>query len=124
MIEFSVQLANEPGQLARVARELGNAGVNIQSLAAMTTGPDGVVKMVVDHEDAARAVLDEAGLDFTEHRVVRASLDDQPGALADLADALAGTGVNIEAVYLIPSDDDRLHFALAVDDPDSAERAM
>ena len=122
MIEFSVQLANEPGQLARVARQLGNAGVNIQSLAAMTTGPEGVVKMVVDHDDDARAVLVHAGLAFTEHRVVRASLDDQPGALADLADALAGTGVNIEAVYLIPSDDDRLHFALAVDDPASASQ--
>ena len=40
MIEFSVNMANRPGQLATLARELGAAGVNIETLAAVSTGPD------------------------------------------------------------------------------------
>jgi hypothetical protein len=48
MIEFSVQMTNRPGQLATLARELGTAGVNIETLAAITSGPEGFIKLVVD----------------------------------------------------------------------------
>jgi hypothetical protein len=121
MIEFSIHMSNRPGQLAMLARELGSADVNIQSLAAMTSGPEGFVKLVVDDDQSARRVLDEAGLAFQERRIVTAVLRDQPGALADMTEALAATGVNIEAMYLLQgSSDDGMQFAIAVDDPDTA----
>jgi hypothetical protein len=120
MIEFSVKLANRPGQLATLARELSTAGVNIDTMAAFTDGPEGLVKMVVDDHTAARRVLTEAGLSFDERRVVSAILHDQPGALADMAEALAATGVNIEAMYLLHSSEEGLHFAVVVDDHEQA----
>jgi hypothetical protein len=33
---------------------------------------------------------------------------------------LANSGVNIEAMYLLHANGDSLHFAVAVDDPDTA----
>ena len=50
MIEFSVNMVNRPGQLATLARELGAAGVNIETLAAFSTGPEAYVKLVVDND--------------------------------------------------------------------------
>ncbi len=120
MIEFSVKLSNRPGQLATLSRELAAAGVNIEALAAITSGPEGFVKMVVDHEDSARRVLQDAGVGYEERRIITAVLHDKPGALADMAEALATIGVNIEAMYLLRSNGDGLHFAVAVDDPESA----
>lgn len=120
VIEFSVQLANKPGQLATLTRELGDAQVNVRSLAAITNGPEGFVKLVVDKDEAAREVLVRSGVDFQEHRVITATLEDKPGALAELAEALANTGVNIEGIYLLTADDEYLHFALAVDDVHAA----
>ena len=76
--------------------------------------------MVVDHEEAARRVLREAGVGYEERRIITAVLHDKPGALADMAEALATIGVNIEAMYLLHSNDDGLSFAVAVDDPESA----
>jgi len=64
-------------------------------------------------------VLTEAGVSFDERRIITAVLHDKPGALADLAEALAVTGVNIEAMYLLHSSPEGLHFAVAVDDPES-----
>jgi hypothetical protein len=122
MIEFSVQMANRPGQLATLARELGGAGVNIQALAAMTAGEEGQVKMVVDNEGIARRVLLDAGVHFSERRIISAILHDTPGALADMTEALAETGINIEAMYLLQSSPEGLHFAVAVDDPDTAQQ--
>ena len=124
MLEFSVSMANRPGQLANLARELATAGVNIEALAAMTDGPDGYIKLVVDDETSARSVLQSAGVHFEERRVINAILHDSPGALADMAEALANTGVNIEAMYLLRSNSEGLHFAVAVDDPESAKQRL
>lgn len=121
MIEFSVKLTNRPGQLATLSRELATAGVNIEALAAITTEHDGLVKLVVDEEYAARRVLNDAGMNFEERRVITAVLHDKPGALADMAEALANTGVNIEAMYLLHSNAEGLHFAVAVDDHETAQ---
>jgi hypothetical protein len=120
MIEFSVNMANRPGQLATLARELGAAGVNIETLAAVSSGPESSVKLVVNNDDAARRVLKDAGVHFEERRIVSAVLHDQPGALAQMTEALAATGVNIEAMYLLHASSEGLHFAVAVDDPDKA----
>lgn len=124
MIEFSVKLSNRPGQLATLSRELATAGVNIEALAAITAGTDGFVKLVVDQEEGARRVLTDAGMSFEERRVISAVLHDKPGALADMAEALANTGVNIEAMYLLNSNSEGLHFAVAVDDADVATAHM
>lgn len=124
MLEFSVNMANRPGQLASLARELASAGVNIEALAAMTDGPDGYLKLVVDDDSAARDVLKGAGVIFEERRVINAILHDSPGALAHMAEALAATGVNIEAMYLLHSNAEDLHFAVAVDDPETAEHRL
>ena len=122
MIEFSVNMVNRPGQLATLARELGAAGVNIETLAAFSTGPEAYVKLVVDNDDSARIVLKNAGVPFEERRIVSATLHDQPGALAQMAEALAATGVNIEAMYLLQAGSEGLRFALAVDDPEKATK--
>ncbi len=90
----------------------------------MTDGPDGYIKLVVDDDSATRGVLKEAGVHFEERRVINAVLHDSPGALADMAEALSATGVNIEAMYLLHSNAEGLHFAVAVDDPESAQHRL
>ena len=124
MIEFSVNMVNRPGQLATLARELGEAGVNIETLAAFSNGPEAQLKLVVDNDESARRVLAQSGVVFDERRIVSATLHDQPGALAQMAEALAATGVNIDAMYLLDAEGDELRFALAVDDPDKADEHL
>ncbi len=121
MIEFSVKLSNRPGQLATLSREMATAGVNIEALAAISADDHAFVKLVVDEDEAARNVLNSAGMSFEERRVISAVLHDKPGALADMAEALANTGVNIEAMYLLHSSAEGLHFAVAVDDHETAK---
>lgn len=124
MIEFSVKLANRPGQLATLSRELASAGVNIETLAAITSGPEGFVKLVVDDDTSTRRVLNDAGVSYEERRIINAVLHDKPGALADMTEALAATGINIEAMYLLHSSAEGLHFAVAVDDADVAQQRI
>ncbi len=120
MTEFTVHLANRPGQLATLARRLADAGVNLEAFAAFAWGEEGVVRLMADDDDTARRVLDEASLAYDEKRVIATIVPNRPGALATLTESLAATGVNIDAMYLLHSNGGMLHYALAVNDPDTA----
>ena len=98
--------------------------MNIEALAAITDGPNGYIKLVVDDESVVRRVLKDAGVRYQERRVIEATIHDSPGALADMAEALAKTGVNIEAMYLLHSNAEGLHFAVAVDESESADQRL
>jgi hypothetical protein len=120
MKEFSVTLANQPGQLATLARRLSDAGAQIESLAAIAEDGDSLIRFMPDDSDIARRVLRDAGLPFEEKPVLDTFLPRTPGALADVAQRLADAGVNIDSIYLLHSNAEGLHFAVTVDDPQVA----
>ena len=120
MKEFSVTLANKPGQLATLAGRLADAGVHIESLAAIGADGESLVRFMPDDAVATRRVLDGAGLVYEERPILDTFLPDEPGALASMAKRLAEAGVNIDSIYLLHSNAEGLHFAMTVDDPDLA----
>ena len=79
-----------------------------------------MVRLMANDVDTTRRVLTEAGVRFEEQRVVETVIKDSPDALASMTRRLADSGVNIEAMYLLHANGDSLHFALAVDDHESA----
>lgn len=121
MKEFSVTLANKPGQLATLAGHLADAGIHIESLAAIGSDGESLVRFMPDDADATRRVLTGAGVHFEERPIIDTFLRDEPGALAEMAERLADAGVNIDSIYLLHSNAEGLHFAVTVDDPDLAQ---
>ena len=120
MKEFSLTIANRPGQLATLARSLADAGVNIEALAAMAVDGKSQVRLMVDDADAGRRVLRALDIHFEERPVLDTFLSNSPGSLAEMADGLADAGVNIDSIYLLHSNAEGLHMAVTVDDPDAA----
>ena len=121
MKEFSVTLANKPGQLATLAGHLADAGIHIESLAAIGSDGESLVRFMPDDADATRRVLTGAGVHFEERPIIDTFLRDEPGALAEMAKRLADAGVNIDSIYLLHSNAEGLHFAVTVDDPELAK---
>jgi hypothetical protein len=97
--QFSLVLVNKPGELANLSKLLAKAEVNIEALAISDGIHTGVVKLVVDPPDPARAVFKEAGLQFSEQKVLAIPLPDNPGGLAELCAKLAKDGLSIDYVY-------------------------
>ncbi len=120
MTEFTVHMSNRPGQLAALTGRLSTAGVHIEALAAFSHGEDSMVRLMANDVETARRVLVDAGVRFEEQRVIETVIKDEPHALALMTKKLADSGVNIEAMYLLHANGDSLHFAVAVDDPESA----
>lgn len=124
MTEFTVHMANRPGQLAKLTRLLADAGVHIEALAAFANGELGIVRVVADDDTVTRRVLDDAGLNWDEHRVIATVVPNRPEALAELTASLADTGINIDAMYLLRTNHETQQFALAVNDPEMAREHL
>ena len=124
MTEFTIHLANRPGQLAGLAKMMAEAGVNIEALAAFGIEDLGVVRLLVSDPGRARDVINDGGLVAEERRVVTTVLRHEPGALAQLTQSLADADINIDGLYILRSHNDTLELALAVGDPDAAHAAI
>lgn len=124
MTEFTIRLANRPGMLAELAQLLGQAGVNIEALAAFGHGADGQVRIIVDNAEATRRTFQAAGIALDERQVITTILPDRPGELARMTRELADGGVNIDAMYLLNTHADGREFAVAVNDGDTAQRRL
>lgn len=100
--DFTVIFEDRPGQLARLGRTAGDAGVNIRGLAAFTGEGKGVVHVLVDDDsvDRCREALERAGMGVADERkVLVVDLEDRPGTLGELTRQLAEANVNIDLAY-------------------------
>ena len=99
-IEFTVTLRNTPGALAEIGAALGEKGVNIHALQAMSFGDQSVLKLVVSNPALAGHELEDHGLPFRTREVLAVRVSDEPGRLGQLSEAIAAQGVNIDSAYL------------------------
>jgi hypothetical protein len=124
MRDFAIHLTHKPGELGRVANALAKHGVNMRSLTGMAFGTQGMVRVIADDTEAARAALEEAKIRFEEKELVTVLLENQAGEVAVVADKLSNAGVNLEAVYVIGLSGDLVELAIAVDDVKKGKKAL
>src|SRR4051812_50041167 len=118
--ELTVQLANSPGTLARVAQVLANERIN---LLAMSVDAGGALRMVVDNPLHAAGTLREQHYQVEERDVLYAMLPNEPGALARAVRIAVEAGINLEYVY--GSGIDRVPMvAVVIGVPDAQKASM
>jgi hypothetical protein len=120
--DITVYLDDEPGELARITRLLGEAEVNILGFCAVRSGGGkSEVHLLVDDVPAAFSALTAAGAEIaSEQEVMVLPVSDRPGVLGDAARRLGDAGINITLAYV--ATDTRLVFA--ADDLAAAKAAL
>jgi hypothetical protein len=118
--QFVVQVTNQPGQMARLAEEMAEAGVDLRAIGGGGLGETGHFIMTTADDDTARKVLQDGGWLFFEGESILAEVDDRPGGMARIARELADAGVNVMGHLFIGRWSDRATFAFVVDDPEKA----
>ena len=121
---FVVQLENQPGALARLARVLADAGVNIGEIGGSAAGSFGYANLTVDDSDRAAAVLCAHGYVHVDGEVLIVDVPDRTGGLADVAGRLGDAGVNIHAILFLGRSGGIVHTAMTVDDIAKARAAL
>jgi hypothetical protein len=112
--ELSLRLPNSPGALNGVCRVLAEERVRIHAL--MLDGA-GMLRLVVDNDVRALAILRERRHTVTAREVIAVSVSTAPGSLAAVLAMVSDAGVNIEYAYAgTPDAGDTTLAVLGVDD--------
>jgi hypothetical protein len=123
MSVFTVDLKNQPGELARLCEAMAGSGINL-ILCAATRGEHGTVVFIADDEVGAETALQDAGIRYTRRPALTIRMENQPGAGAATFRKLAGVGVNADLLLPVRVSDDLFFAVLCVDDADKARRAL
>jgi len=121
MKDFILDLEDRPNGLAAFAEVMARAGLNIEGICGFFAEGRALHHVLVEDVEPAIQVLADAGFEvFGPRDVLVVDVEDRPGALAEIARAVADTGAEIDLVYV--ANGDRL--VLGVDDLERARAAL
>jgi hypothetical protein len=97
--QISIFLENRAGRLAEITRVLGEAGINIRALSLADTSDFGILRLIVNDNEKAKAVLKEQGFTVGTTNVVAVEVEDKPGGLNSILEILSKENINVEYMY-------------------------
>lgn len=123
--QLSVFVENKPGSLMEVTSRLNEAHVNIRAVASFDTPEFGILRLVVDQPEKAKAYLTSKGFVVRIHQVIGAELEDKKGNLNHMLEILADSGISINYIYSFVIRDGRAPLmVVSTDDFDKAKKAL
>ncbi len=123
--QVTVFVENKPGRISKIARILGDNNINIRAITISDRGDYGLINIIADDPDRASGVLSAGGFSVSRKHVIAITIEDRPGALADITQYLHSNNINVSNAYgFILSSGERAALILEVDDYDRAEEVI
>ena len=97
--QLSIFLENKTGRLADVTKALAGQQINIRALSLADTSDFGILRIIVDRTEDAKALLKDAGFTVGRTVVVALQVQDIPGGLHQILDLLTVNKINVEYMY-------------------------
>ena len=97
--QLSLFLENKPQHLRVPTKALADAGINILTMSIADTKDFGILRLIVQDVDKAKAALEKAGCVVKVSEVVGIEVPDRPGGLDELLATIEAADLNIEYVY-------------------------
>jgi hypothetical protein len=123
--QISLFVENRPGRMAKVAKTLSDASVNIRALTVAEAGDFGVIRMVVDDPEKGHKVLKENAFTVSMTDVLAVEMKDTPGGLYEILNTLGESGVNVDYAYaFVTAKAEKAMLILRVDDIAKARKML
>lgn len=97
--QIAVFLENKSGRLAEITAIIAEQGVNIRALSVADTADFGILRLIVDKVEVAKAALKEKGFTVSKTNVLAVEVADQTGGLARVLKSIELAGLNVEYMY-------------------------
>ena len=97
--QLTVFVENKQGTLVDITDTLATNGVNLRALSIADTQDFGLLRLIVNDNTTAAAVLQNKGYILKITDVIGVKIGDQPGKLSKALSVLAEAGVNVEYLY-------------------------
>jgi len=123
--QLSLFLENKPGSLTGPCKALTKAGINIMTMSLADTQQFGILRLIVKDWQKAKEVLEKAGCVVNVTEVVAIEVEDRPGGLAGVLEAIEKSGINVEYTYAFTfGRGGKAVLIFRFEDPDGAIKAL
>ena len=123
--QLSVFVENEFGRLSDITQTLTDHAIDIRALSIADTTHFGVLRLIVSDPDRALQVLKDNSFAVSLTQVAAVRLDDEPGALNKVLQALKRHDIGVEYAYaFITRKADDAYLILRVEHLNDAVKAL
>jgi hypothetical protein len=123
--QLTVFVQNKKGTVVSVTDILSKNNINLRALSIAETQDFGILRLIVNDEKAAEAVLRENGYLIKVIDVVGVKIGDAPGKLTEALDVLDKADINVEYLYAFMARTEKhAYVVLRVEDNEIAESVL
>lgn len=123
--QLTVFVQNQKGTVADVTDILSQHGINLRALSIAETQDFGILRLIVNDETAAEAVLGEAGYLYKVIDVIGVKIGDEPGKLSEALRVLDRANINVEYLYAFMARTQKhAYVVLRVEENEEAEAVL
>ena len=123
--QLTVFVQNKKGTVVSVTDILSKNNVNLRALSIAETQDFGILRLIVNDESTAEAVLAEQGYVIKVIDVVGVKIGDEPGKLTEALSVLDKADINVEYMYAFMARTEKhAYVVLRVEDNAVAEAAL
>ena len=123
--QLTVFVENKQGALVAITDTLAAHDVNIRALSIADTEEFGILRLIVNDNDTAAAILTEQGHLLKTTDVVGVKIGDAPGRLSKALEVLDKAAINMEYLYAFMARTEKhAYVVLRVADNAAAEAAL
>ena len=123
--QLTVFVQNKKGTVVAVTDVLSKSNINLRALSIAETQDFGILRLIVNDEKAAEAVLAENGYLIKVIDVIGVKIGDEPGKLTSALDVLDKAGINVEYLYAFMARTEKhAYVVLRVEDNEVAESVL
>lgn len=97
--QIAVFLENKSGRLAEITAILAENDINIRALSVADTADFGILRLIVDKVEKAKAALKQNGFTVGKTTVIAVEVPDRTGGLASVLKVVETAGLNVEYMY-------------------------
>ena len=97
--QISLFVENKPGSMTAPARILAAAGIDISTLMLADTKEYGILRILTRDWEKAKKALEDANFTVILTDVVAVEIEDRPGGLAKVFEALDNHQIDVDYMY-------------------------
>ena len=97
--QLSIFVENKAGTVAEITKSIAKAGVSIRALSVADTQEFGILRLIVDDVEKAKAALHENECVVSITKVIGVEIPDVAGGLSTVLELMSENNINVEYLY-------------------------
>lgn len=123
--QLTVFVQNSKGTIVSVTDILAKNNINIRALSIAETKDFGILRLIVDDNNAAQKILEDNGYLIKTIDVIGVKIGDEPGQLTSALAVLDKANINVEYLYAFMARTEKhAYVVLRVEDNACAQKML